>query len=77
MNVQIPLAVFSLIATWCFTSKDARVKKWGPLFGLAAQPFWFYAAYVAGQWGMVLLSVVYTSLYVNGIRNNRRMGVAA
>lgn len=74
MGVQIPLAVFSLLATWCFTSKDARVKKWGPLFGLAAQPFWFYAAFAAGQWGMALLSVVYTSLYLRGVWSSYAAG---
>lgn len=76
MNEQIPLAVFSLAATACFNSSNAGVRRWGPLLGLAAQPFWFYAAIVADQWGMVLLSVVYTLLYVRGAWNNWRFGGA-
>lgn len=76
MNEQVPLAVFSLAATWCFNSPNAKLRRWGPLIGLYSQPFWVYAAVDADKGGMLLLSLVYTALYVRGAWNNRRAEVS-
>ena len=35
-------------------------------FGLAGQPFWFYAAVDGEQWGIFLLSVLYTLVWAKG-----------
>ena len=32
----------------------------GALLGLLAQPFWLVSTWLSGQWGMFLLSLVYT-----------------
>lgn len=40
------------------------------LFGLIAQPFWFYASVTAEQWGIVLLTFFYTLGWVRGVYNH-------
>jgi hypothetical protein len=32
---------------------------WGPLVGLATQPFWFYTTWKHRQWGVFAASVIY------------------
>lgn len=55
--VQFMLAVLG-IATAVLT---ARKHKWWIVTSLLSQPLWFYSAYTAEQWGMVILCLVYTS----------------
>ena len=44
-----------------YLSQDLRPawRRWACIFGITAQPFWFYATIKAGQWGIALLTVVY------------------
>ena len=37
----------------------ARKNKWGFVFGLLSQPFWYMTAIQNHQWGIVLVSIVY------------------
>lgn len=39
------------------------------LFGMAGQPFWFYATYKAEQWGMFVLCFFYAFAWAQGIKN--------
>jgi len=39
----------------------ARKNKWGFVFGLMAQPFWFITSYVNEQWGVFIVSFVYSA----------------
>lgn len=64
--VQLPLAVFSLLAV-SFLSLSKKRQHWGPRFGLAGQPFWLVATWVAGQWGMFLMAIVFTIIYGTGV----------
>jgi nicotinamide riboside transporter PnuC len=45
----------------------ARKNKWGFVFGLLAQPFWYITSYINKQWGIFLLSFVYTISWCYGI----------
>lgn len=45
----------------------ARRNKWGFVFGLLSQPFFFITSYVNEQWGLFLLSVIYTGSWCYGI----------
>ena len=47
----------------------SRKNKWGFVFGLLSQPFFFLTAYLNAQWGLFLLSVVYTGGWAYGIYN--------
>jgi len=45
----------------------ARKNKWGFVLGLMAQPFWYITSIQNKQWGIVLVSVFYTSSWAYGI----------
>lgn len=54
-----------------FASQDARhsVRRWACVFGLIAQPFWFFATWRAEQWGMLTLALFYSAGWMFGIWN--------
>lgn len=45
----------------------AKKNKWGFVLGLLSQPFWYITAYVNGQWGVFLVSFIYTASWSYGI----------
>src|SRR4051794_33783084 len=45
-------------------------RRWACIFGLLAQPFWFYAAWKAEQWGILAISTLYTYAWARGIRTH-------
>ncbi len=51
-----------------FLSQDRREshRRFACLFGLLAQPFWFYTTWKAGQWGIFGMSFLYTASWVRG-----------
>lgn len=53
------------ITTAFFT---ARKNKYWIVTSLCSQPLWFYSAYVAEQWGMLILCIVYTSSTLYAIK---------
>jgi hypothetical protein len=50
---QIGIVFTGMIAVWL--TQDAREsrRRWACIFGIAGQPFWLYATYKAGQWGIL------------------------
>ena len=52
-------------------SPSRQLQAYGVLVVLCAQPFWFYSAYTAGQWGVVLLAFWFTFCHAKGIWNHR------
>lgn len=60
---QIGLFVFGVVAIVLVAKKN----KWGFVFGLLSQPFWYITAYINGQWGVFLISLCYTGSWVFGI----------
>ena len=66
MIEQIAIALFGVTAV--FLSQDNRplVRKWAPILGLCSQPFWFYATFKAGQWGIFGLSFLYAFSWGRG-----------
>lgn len=67
---QIAIALTGATAVWL--SQDAREgwRKWACIFGLCGQPFWFYSAWMAQQWGIFALCFLYTFSWARGFRNN-------
>jgi hypothetical protein len=63
---QILLLTFSLTGVYFNASKDHRSLRWSSVFGLLAQPFWFYQTYTHEQWGIFALSFAFTGLYLKG-----------
>jgi hypothetical protein len=48
---QIGITLSGVIAVWLTQDKRATWQRWACIFGMVAQPFWFYAAWKAEQWG--------------------------
>lgn len=67
---QLGIALFGVAAIWL--SQDSRPdwRKWACVFGLIAQPFWFYATWQAGQIGMFLLCFLYSAAWARGFHAN-------
>jgi hypothetical protein len=66
--VQVAILVFSALAIWLLSGR--RPSRWGWVAGLTAQPFWLYATWSASQWGMFANAVIFTVIYVRGLRNH-------
>lgn len=47
----------------------ARKNKWGFVFALLSQPFWFITAFINHQWGVFFVSFVYASSWAYGFYN--------
>ena len=70
MIAQIAIAFTGVIAIWLTQSKSASMRRFACIFGLSGQPFWFYSAITAEQWGIVVLCCFYTLAWARGVRNN-------
>ena len=44
----------------------AKKNKWGFVFGLLQQPFWFITAYINEQWGVFLATMAFTLSFLYG-----------
>jgi hypothetical protein len=64
---QIFIGIFGIASIILTNDPHARIRRYGCLFGMAAQPFWFYSAYTAGQWGIFALAFVYSAGWARGI----------
>lgn len=56
-----------------FAFREPRIRRWGYVAGLAAEPFWLYTSWMAGQWGVVIVTFVTAAALVIGLRNNWRV----
>lgn len=73
MDDLVPLAIMftGVIAVFLTQQSSPSLKKYAclfGLFGLFAHPFWFYATYQAGQWGIFMY--MYSWLMGVGVYNN-------
>lgn len=72
MIEQIAIAVLGTASVWMVNSPNGSARQWAPVLGLASQPFWVHAAWTAQQWGILLLTVVYTLAWLRGLRTHWR-----
>lgn len=68
MIEQSFIAICGIASIWLSNAPHASSRRWAPIIGLAAQPFWMYASWLAGQWGIFALSFVYAAGWMRGIR---------
>lgn len=66
MMEQLAIALFGVTAVFLSQSHDAGRRRFACLFGLIGQPFWFYAAWKSGQWGIFALCFLYTWAWAKG-----------
>lgn len=72
--LQFCMAAFGLTALWlAFNGKARRARRWAPVIGLLGQPFWFYFAWQQKSWGVLMLVIAYTFVYLNGVVRYRGM----
>ena len=67
---QVAIAMTGVVAIWLSQDSRANWRRWACVFGIAGQPFWFYAAYSAEQWGIFALCFLYTYAWLKGVRTN-------
>lgn len=67
MIEQIGIVCTGVVAVWL--SQDGREsrRRYASLFGLAGQPFWLWAAWTAGQWGILVIALLYTASWARGV----------
>lgn len=64
---QALMAVLGLSALSMAYAKDERIRKWSPVVGLCSQPAWLYFAISVEAWGLLVLSLAYTLVYLRGV----------
>lgn len=67
---QLAIALTGVVAIWLSQDMRQERRRFACIFGLIGQPFWFYAAYTAEQWGIFALCFLYTWSWLRGVRNN-------
>jgi hypothetical protein len=65
---QLVIAFTGVIAIWLSQDQREAWRRWACIFGLAGQPFWFYAAWKAGQYGILALCFFYAWSWFRGVR---------
>jgi hypothetical protein len=70
MIEQIGIGLTGVVAIFLTQDKREQWRRWACIFGMVGQPFWFYATYKAGQWGIFALCVLYALSWARGINNH-------
>jgi hypothetical protein len=68
---QIGIAVFGLTSIALLAMGRSPYVYIGCVVGLISEPFWFWSAIRAEQWGIVLLAAAYSVIYILGIIGHR------
>lgn len=63
--IQLALAVLTLTAFLLSTSRVEGYRRIGPLIGLPAQALWIASVDWSAQWGIGLVTLVYTARYIH------------
>ena len=64
---QIGIALTGVTAIWLTQSRSDKARRWAPVFGMAGQPFWFWSAIEAQQWGVTFVCLLYTAAWARGL----------
>jgi len=64
--IQFFIAALGVLAIMLI-GREERYRKWGYLLGLVGQPFWVWSSYAAGQWGILVLSLLYLFCWGQGV----------
>ena len=67
---QIAIALTGVVAIWLSQDEEESKRKYACIFGLIGQPFWFYSAYIAEQWGIFVLCFFYSYAWYKGFKLN-------
>ena len=67
---QIAIALTGAVAVFLSQDKRESWRRWACIFGICGQPFWIYATLHSEQYGMFVLTLLYTVAWVRGVWNN-------
>ena len=67
---QIGIALTGAVAVFLTQCENENLRRYACLFGAAGQPFWFIAAWKAGQMGVLFVSVLYALAWAKGIHTH-------
>jgi hypothetical protein len=70
MIAQTVIGICGVASVWLSQSPDVRRQKYACIYGMAAQPFWFYATWQAQQWGIFILCFFYAAAWMRGLWNH-------
>lgn len=73
MIPQLFIMLFGVSAIWLVGRKEPRVRRWGFVCGLCAQPFWLWTTLSHEQYGIAALCLLYGYSWASGLRNNWRI----
>lgn len=68
MIEQAVIAICGVASIFLSQAPTAGQRRWAPVIGLIAQPFWLFASWRAEQWGIVALTFFYAAGWLRGIR---------
>ncbi len=63
--------ILGVLSIWLIGGKGKFIK-WGYIAGLASEPFWAALAVRNGDWGVMILVVLYSVCFVRGLKNHWR-----
>lgn len=69
---QIMIPFTGLTAVYLIASQEPRTRMWAGIFGLAGEPFWLTSAWLANQWGIMILAFFYAYSYWRVFDINRK-----
>lgn len=64
--IQIIILVMSVLCIYMI-STTGKYQRYGFIVGITVQPLWIYSTYTKEQYGMVVISIIYTLIHINGI----------
>lgn len=67
---QVAIVLFGVTAVGLSQAKSQRRRRWACIFGLIAQPFWFWSAWHTQQWGVFLVCFLYAAMWLLGLWNS-------
>jgi hypothetical protein len=64
--IQVALAVLGLTSLYLATGRWPVGRYLAPFIGLLGQPFWVWFSIRQDAWGLLVISVAYTFVYLHG-----------
>jgi hypothetical protein len=65
---QTMIALTGALAIWMTQDRRLAVQKWACVVGLIGEPFWLMSTWREAQWGMFLLTLLYTLAWLRGVK---------
>jgi len=67
---QVMILLTGPLSVWLVNHPKQNYQKWGCFIAFVSQPFWFHAAWIAGQWGIFVVDIMYTYAWWTGFRRH-------